>query len=89
MRKSKVVKRRVKRGGRKVDSAGDALGILDDEEDRKEQGHINFRCPAELIERLDRAAVATKKTRSKTIVRLLTYALDQWEREQSQSKPRR
>ena len=66
-----------------------AVGILDDEEDRKEQGHINFRCPADLVERLDRAAKASGKTRSKTLVRLLEYALGEWEREQSQSKPRR
>lgn len=57
------------------------MGILDEEEDRKESAHLTFRCPPSVYERLMRAVKATGWKRSKLIVRLVSFGLDTLERE--------
>lgn len=72
--------------GKLIAHVGAGVGILDEEENKKESEHLSFRCPPELYERLDNAVTRSGWKRSKLIVRLLSYALDLLEAELSAPK---
>jgi predicted DNA-binding protein len=56
------------------------VGILDDD-DALESRSVNFRCPPDLLERLDKLSKATGRKRSRLIVKLLSYAISPAEAE--------